>query len=192
VVNTVLATDIFDPHLKSLRNMRWDNAFHHDEMEINTLDVSERTSSSSSSTAEARRNNSTNRKVTIVIEHIIEASDVAHTMQHWNIYKKWNEKLFQEMYLGFKMGRAARDPSTVWYKGELWFFDNYVIPLSIKLDECGMFGVALGECLFNASENRRMWAAHGEQVVQEMLVCIQKVSVRLLDPLNEVNEEAGE
>jgi 3'5'-cyclic nucleotide phosphodiesterase len=31
----------------------------------------------------------TNRKATIVIEHIIQASDIAHTMQHWHIYRKW-------------------------------------------------------------------------------------------------------
>ncbi|EEC45650.1 predicted protein, partial [Phaeodactylum tricornutum CCAP 1055/1] len=39
-----------------------------------------------------------NRKATIVIEHLIQASDVAHTMQHWHIYRKWNERLFCEMY----------------------------------------------------------------------------------------------
>ena len=30
------------------------------------------------------------RKATIVIEHIIQASDVSHTMQHWHVYQRWN------------------------------------------------------------------------------------------------------
>jgi hypothetical protein len=32
-----------------------------------------------------------------------------------------------------------------WYKVELWFFDNCVIPLAIKLKECGVFGVLSDE-----------------------------------------------
>ena len=30
-----------------------------------------------------------NRKATIVIDHLIQASDVSHTMQHWHVYIKW-------------------------------------------------------------------------------------------------------
>ena len=30
-------------------------------------------------------------RATIVIEHIIQASDVSHTMQHWHVYQKWNK-----------------------------------------------------------------------------------------------------
>ena len=70
-----------------------------------------------------------------MIEHIIQASDVAHTMQHWNVYLKWNENLFREMYCAYKDGRSEKDPTDGWYKGELWFYDNYVIPLAKKLEE---------------------------------------------------------
>ena len=135
VVNTVLATDIFDKELKELRNMRWNKAFHSEA--IPSSDAS--TGSSDDSGGGSQSQNSTNRKATIVIEHIIQTSDVAHTMQHWHVYKKWNEKLFQEMYLAYKMGRTQKDPSEGWYQGELWFFDNYVIPLGQKLEECGVF-----------------------------------------------------
>lgn len=62
VVNTVMATDIMDKDLKALRNKRWDAAF-----------------ASSSDDPNSRR--AVNRKATIVIEHLIQASDVAHTMQ---------------------------------------------------------------------------------------------------------------
>jgi hypothetical protein len=41
--------------------------------------------------------------------------------------QKWNARLFQEMYAAFKAGRAKTNPADDWYKGELWFFDNYIV-----------------------------------------------------------------
>ena len=67
LVNAVMATDIADRELGSLRKTRWVKAFNtsstspdqqHDEQTI-------------------REDN--NRKATIVIEHLIQASDVSHT-----------------------------------------------------------------------------------------------------------------
>jgi len=69
-----------------------------------------------------------NRKATIVIEHIILASDVAHTMQHWHVFCKWNEKLYNEMYAAYLCGRLVKDPSIDWYDSEIGFFDHYIIP----------------------------------------------------------------
>ena len=65
MVNAVLATDIMDKELKSLRNSRWEKTF------------------AENSRVDAVEQNDENRKATIVIEHLIQASDVAHTMQHW-------------------------------------------------------------------------------------------------------------
>lgn len=75
VVNSVMATDIMDRDLKELRNARWIKAF------AESVVVG----------AESEKD-AVDRKATIVIEHIIQASDIAHTMQHWHIYKKWNER----------------------------------------------------------------------------------------------------
>ena len=108
-------------------------------------------------------------RATIVIEHIIQASDVAHTMQHWHMYQKWNERLFFEMYEAYLNGRAEKDPSEGWYKGELWFYDHYVIPLGKKLKECKVFGVASDECLNYALQNRREWEAKGESIVNQLV-----------------------
>jgi 3'5'-cyclic nucleotide phosphodiesterase len=151
VVNVVLATDIFDKDLSVLRKNRWAKAFAEKEPG-SPPDVDEE-----------------NRKATIVIEHLIQASDVSHTMQHWDIYRKWNKLLFYEMYSAFQSGRTETDPSTNWYKGEISFFDNYVIPLAKKLKECGVFGVSSDECLNYATENRRLWVEEGEKIVQEMI-----------------------
>jgi hypothetical protein len=95
VVNTVMATDIMDKDLKALRNGRWDKAFKDSSLPESPKDI-------------------VDRKATIVIEQyvcmnasfetsvvgicaqsfsasfyssLIQASDVAHTMQHWHIFR---------------------------------------------------------------------------------------------------------
>ena len=149
IVNNVLATDIFDKELHAIRKKRWETAFM--RLEGSDTNVTD----------------DVNRKATIVMEHLIQASDVAHTMQHWHIYQKWNERLFAEMMTAFKAGRMDSDPYDNWYKGELGFFDNYIIPLAKKLKECGVFGVSSDEYLNYALENRREWANKGEEVVAQ-------------------------
>ena len=135
VVNSVMATDICDKELKELRNARWEKAFR-----------------TTTTTATGASNDSPrdqiNRKATIVIEHLIQASDVSHTMQHWcvsvvssercfvlvdqaassiyslfslfchgrHIYRKWNERLFEEMYKAWKEGRSEKSPAEFWAK----------------------------------------------------------------------------
>ena len=54
------------------------------------------------------------------------------------------------MYEAYRAGRMAKDPSTFWYKGELDFFSNYIIPLAKKLKDCNVFGVSSDECLVYA------------------------------------------
>jgi hypothetical protein len=132
-----------------LRKQRWNKAF-------STVD-------------ETLKGEQSDLKATIVIEHIIQASDVAHTMQHWHVYRKWNERLFTELYLAFKAGRMGMDPSVFWYKGELGFFDNYIIPLAKKLKECNVFGVSSDEYLNYALQNRAEWEQCGEEVIEEMM-----------------------
>jgi hypothetical protein len=151
VVNAVLATDILDRDLAASRRKRWEKAF------------------SSGRSKDAQKESDINRKATIVIEHLLQASDVAHTMQHWHVYLKWNKHLFQEMHGAFKAGRGEKDPSQTWYQGELSFFDNYIIPLAKKLKECAVFGVAGEEYLNYAIANRRDWELKGQAVVQDYL-----------------------
>jgi hypothetical protein len=75
-----------------------------------------------------------------------------------------------EMHKAFKEGRMAKDPSTFWYRGEIGFFDNYIIPLARKLKECHVFGVSSDECLNYALLNRNEWEEKGEQLVHEMIL----------------------
>jgi class 3 adenylate cyclase len=141
VVHAVLATDIMDPDLKAKRNAQWESVFGPDGKDDHF-------------------------KASIVMEHLIQTADICHTMQHWQIYQKWNERLFQEMYTAFTQGRSKQNPAETWYKGELGFFDYYIIPLASKLSDCGVFGVSSDEFLNYALDNRKQWELEGQQVVE--------------------------
>lgn len=163
VVNSVMATDIMDKDLKQLRNNRWDKAFSNSSSNDNN------NAKISMKQLKEEKKDNLNRKATIVIEHLIQASDVAHTMQHWHIYRKWNERLFVEMYIAYKNGRTKDDPTINWYEGELNFFDYYIIPLAKKLKDCGVFGVSSDEYLNYAQTNRNEFAERGKAVIEEMI-----------------------
>ena len=85
-----MATDIVDKELKELRNTRWEKAFKNGEGGAGK-------ESTKAGKGQVSDKDTRNRKATIVIEHIIQASDISHTMQHWHVYRKWNQKLFDEV-----------------------------------------------------------------------------------------------
>ena len=115
-------TDLFSVcvELKELRNGRWDKAFQKEK----ESDPEAPPAPEQQIQGEKPRD-SQNRKATIVIEHLIQAADVAHMSQHWNIYRKWNELLYREMYKAYMEGRSSTNPADGWYKGEIGFFDFY-------------------------------------------------------------------
>jgi hypothetical protein len=66
-------------------------------------------------------------------------------------------------------GRSDNDPSDFWYKGEMGFFDFYIIPLAKKLKNCGVFGVSSDEYLNYALKNRQEWEDRGLEVVASLV-----------------------
>jgi hypothetical protein len=160
VINSVMATDIADRQVNEERQKKWDKAFRR-----KTIDT----------TSALQMQDDMNRKSTAVIEHIIQVSDVAHTMQHWHIYRRWNERLFHEMHNAFQSQEVSVDPSTNWYIGELGFFDYYLIPLAMKLKECGVFGASGYEYISYVLKNKKEWERKGRQVVQEMCLLYNDV-----------------
>jgi 3'5'-cyclic nucleotide phosphodiesterase len=153
IVNATLATDIADKELQTWRKTRWSAAFSND-----------------SEDQESEHWLVNDRKATIVFEYIIQAADVSHCMQHWLTYQKFNARLFEERYLAWLQGVAGEnDPSVGWYEGEIWFFDNYSIPLAEKLSACGVCGVSYFECLNYAQANRSEWQQRGKEIVAQML-----------------------
>ena len=89
IVNSVLSTDIVNKDLKELRNERWELAF-----------------------SEGARN-ADRYRASSVLEHLIQASDVSHTMQHWHVYLKWNGQFFHETYAAYKTGRCKSNPGEI-------------------------------------------------------------------------------
>ena len=107
-------------------------------------------------------------------------------MQHWHIYRKWNERFFMECYQAYEDGRAEKDPAESWYEGEKGFFDFYIIPLAKKLKDCGVFGVSSDEYLAHALQNRQEWEERGQALVHDMIKKVnrRKVSKKILEISN--------
>jgi hypothetical protein len=152
MVNCVLATDLFDKGLKDRFDSRWKLAFP------------------SKGKGVQEQASLRNLQATLVIETIIQAADVAHTMQHWQVYRKWNVRLFEELYQGFVNGRILKDPSIGWYEGELGFYDHYVLPLVHRLQSTGAFVAASTDShLDYAEQNRQQWEERGKDILAEMI-----------------------
>lgn len=83
-----------------------------------------------------------------------------------------------ELYLAYLHGRADKDPSEFWYKGELGFFDFYIIPLATKLLKCGVLKVSNDELLSYARQNRTEWEVKGKDIVEQM----KKKALQTLPP----------
>eukprot|EP00980_Cylindrotheca_fusiformis_P018898 scaffold6315_cov116-Cylindrotheca_fusiformis.AAC.9 len=145
LVNCVMATDIFDEDLRALRQQRWE----HGASSVNCM-------------------------ATMVMEHVLQASDVGHTMQSWELYREWNERLFNETYTAFRDGRAEKDPSESWYQRELWFFDNWVLPLTHSLKRSGVLNIISEQLLEQANQNKLRWEREGQEVCEAMLLAAKK------------------
>jgi class 3 adenylate cyclase len=146
VVNAVMATDLADKELNDKRNERWNECFDDWPEDPSEDDIQ--------------------RKATIIIEHLMQAADVAHTMQNFEVFKKWNERLFYERFTAYDSARADEDPSKTWCEEELKFFDFFVIPLAQKLGTCGVAGLESLEFLNYAQDNRQKWAVEGVDMVE--------------------------
>lgn len=154
LVKSVMATDIWDKEQVSSRERQWNQViFGLGEGFDGHMSVEQLTT----------------QKAGVVVEYLIQVSDVSHTTQHLNIFTKWNKLLFKEMFLGYKAGRASNNPADNWYEGELKFFDGHVIPLVNRLCECQVFRASAEICLTNAINNRRKWEQRGNSAVQEYL-----------------------
>jgi hypothetical protein len=152
-----MATDIMDKELKILRNERWNKAFAHTE------------ENNGRPSTEEDNAQDVNRRATSILEHLIQAADVAHTMDNFDAYREWNACLFAEMSRAYEDGRAKANPADNWYKGEIGFLDFYIIPLAKKLGDSGIFGSSGNQFLLNAQNNRREWDKNGRLIVADLV-----------------------
>jgi len=155
MIHSTLATDTEDEQLCTLRIERWTRAFP---------EAPDHLDPKSAFAARCR-------KATAIVELLLQAAHMAHMMQHWQLYGKWNERLFDEHCRAYQNGRTTLRPAESWYQSQLASFDNKVIPLSQRLAK-----VCLGssdEHLNLAQRNRQEWQRKGQTLVASM---VQKLS----------------
>lgn len=80
LVNAVLATDIADKELAGKRKNRWSEVF---PTQGGSSDAPTEAALETNNQRTTESKSMIDRKATIVFEYIIQASDVAHCMQHW-------------------------------------------------------------------------------------------------------------
>jgi len=61
------------------------------------------------------------------------------------------------------------DPTAIWYRSELAFFDYYVIPLARKMSDSGVFGPSGDQYLTYATNNRNEWEKKGLDALRTMI-----------------------
>lgn len=178
VVTAVMATDVADKELAALRKSRAAEALHASRDLLSVNAVKFKDSLSIGIVEDNSDMNLARCKATFVVETLMQAADISHTMGSFEMYSKWNKKLFNEMYTAYLNGRGEKDPSHTWYQGEIDFFDHYIIPLARNLSECGINIEASKKFVENAKENRRLWEVEGEALVERYIARRQSESLK--------------
>lgn len=106
-------------------------------------------------------------KASTVLEQMIQTADVAHTMQSWEVFMKWNTKLYDELWSAKLKGRGP-DVSANWFNGQMGFFDHYILPLAKRLEQSGVFGKSGEIFARNLEKNRTRWLEEGEARCKDM------------------------
>jgi hypothetical protein len=163
LVHTVLVTDIVNKDLQQQRKLRWNRVFGSPNAQ-----ESAPTGASDDLADQTEEERKSERRVAL-LELVIQASDVSHTMQHWHVYRQWNSCLFTEMDKAWKAGRADNDPRGDWYKGEIGFFKFYILPLAELIKSSSAFGALGAELYHSAHSNLIEWEMKGESVVQDLI-----------------------
>lgn len=104
-----------------------------------------------------------------VLETMMNVADVAHTMQSFSVFVKWNKRLYKEFYVAHLSNRLSFDPSNNWYENQIGFFSHYIIPLSQKMKTCGVFGTTGTVFEYFATENKKRWVEDGEAISEEII-----------------------
>lgn len=170
VINCVLATDMSNEKIMGKQAVRWGCLFRDNE-NAQSDDIS----------LDYEPENEGDQKASIVIERLSLISDLAHYTQHWYVYRKWNENLFEEKYLAWKAGRADFDPSISWYESEVEFFDTCIIPFAAKMKDCELFDASCSESLNYAKSNREQWVNTGKEEVASMMEKLVDIEYEVQD-----------
>ena len=104
----------------------------------------------------------------------MNAADVAHTLQSFDNFVKWNKRLYEELHEAYEIGRCADgeedDPSKDWFGNQLGFYEIYILPLARRLRKCGAFAPDAGEAFVqNAKNICRRWEYEGAAITDRMI-----------------------
>ncbi|KAL7560186.1 hypothetical protein ACA910_016613 [Epithemia clementina (nom. ined.)] len=111
-------------------------------------------------------------KMTVVMETMLAAADVAHNLQSWSHMLTWSKRLYFELRYAHVTGRGA-DVSAQWFENQIGFLESYVLPLARRLEDTGVFGdeTTLPGVQFSqlVEALRDEWIAKGYEFSQELI-----------------------
>jgi len=193
VIEIVMCTDIASPDRTQLAKSKWKEAFEIQRTDILTSlpkptqpfrsasTIIRGTSSTRPIRFGIRRalnlsgdnidfytDSAVSLKRSTILEQMMAVADISHIYQDFDTLLIWNEKLFHELIVAHSQNRGF-DPCGFWFKGQIGFIDNYVIPLADRLSLCDVFGENSFLFLKNAKEIRRRWIEEGFQFCEELL-----------------------
>ena len=113
-----------------------------------------------------------------VLDAMMNVADVAHTMQSFQVFVKWNKRLFKELYCAHLADRIKFDPSENWYENQIGFFRLVIIPLAQKMKTSGVFGATGTVFEYFALENRKRWMVEG-MMISEVLIREVKEEIQM-------------
>jgi len=103
---------------------------------------------------------STSLEKIVAIEHLMQVADVAHCMQGWENFIKWNYRLYRE-FMDCHKHNLISEPSQSWASGQIGFINNYILPLAERTETC-CGSVANLNLVQSAKNNRQRWENEGQ------------------------------
>lgn len=108
--------------------------------------------------------NSTAEKTEAALEHLTLIADVGHCAQKYETFLKWNRAFYEECLVCYLTGRGT-DPRDGWFKGQIWFLENYVLPLAERCNklvpQCGLKS--------GVERNLKTWRMQGQAWTDKMI-----------------------
>lgn len=104
----------------------------------------------------------------VAVEHMMQISDVAHLTQGWEVFLKYNFRLYKELMACHARGLMP-DPSSDWSIGQIGFMTNYVIPLTLRFEVISGSDAASLTLSKNCMANLDRWESEGD-VITEIFV----------------------
>jgi len=96
----------------------------------------------------------------VAIEHLMQVADVAHCMQGWENFIKWNYRLYRELMDCYK-NNLMPEPSRNWSAGQICFINGYILPLAKRTEKC--CGLAENFSLVRLAESNKLrWENEGQ------------------------------